>query len=73
MESQHLRFFSNVQRVLIDKGSVRVSDNRQEHKTRGEAFRRVMQATRAAGKLKATIYYADRQYTVAFAPGGGVR
>lgn len=59
-------FHSNIQSLVINKGKVeRVSNQRQEHATRKEAYDRVKRATTVANKPKSPIYYANRQYTVA--------
>lgn len=49
-------YHSNVQ-------NERGGNSRQQHNTRGEAYKRVFNA--GSGKQKPpTIFYADRQYTV---------
>lgn len=51
-------FHSNVQ-------NAHGGNNRQQHETRREAYKRVFNAGSAAGKTKQpTIYYARRQYTI---------
>lgn len=57
-------FHSNIQSYLNVDGRLSITNRRQEHNTRREAFERVLNAKSAGGKPKATVYYANRQYTI---------